>query len=71
MEVKELAERIKELNIQSCTGCPFHKRDDCKLHGTVCIDINNNIGSAESLLQLEHFFETGEVKEILEEEEND
>lgn len=68
MEVKELAERIKELNIQSCTYCPFYKRDDCKLHGTVCIDINNNIGTAEGLLQLQHFIKTGAIKEILEEE---
>lgn len=71
MKVKNLAEKIKELNIDSCTSCPFYKRDDCKLHGTVCIDINNNIGTAEGLLQLEHFIKTGEVKEILEEEEND
>lgn len=69
MKVKNLAEKIKKLNIDSCTSCPFYKRDDCKLHGTVCIDINNNIGTAESLLQLQHFLKTGEVKEILEEEE--
>lgn len=76
MEVKELANKIKELNIASCTSCPFCEEErwfgrDCKLHGTICICIDVNIGSAESLLQLEHFFETGEVKEILEEEEND
>lgn len=63
MKVKNLAEKIKKLNIDSCTSCPFYKRDDCKLHGTVCIDINNNIGTAESLLQLQHFLKTGEVKE--------
>lgn len=66
MEVKELAEKIEKLNIQSCTGCPFYKRDDCELHGVACIDVNENLGFAESLLQLEHFFETGEVTEILE-----
>ena len=71
MEVKELAERIKELNIQSCTYCPFYKRDNCKLHGNICIDNSRNINNAKGLLQLEHFFKTGEVKEILEEEEND
>ncbi|MFQ9545332.1 MAG: hypothetical protein ACLR02_09970 [Clostridium sp.] len=70
MEVKELVKNIKELNIESCTGCPFYKRDDCKLHGVACI-VNKNLGLAESILQLEHFFKTGEVKEILEEEEND
>lgn len=69
MKVKNLAEKIKELNIDSCTSCPFYKRDDCKLHGTVCIDINNNIGTAEGLLQLQHFIKTGAIKEILEEEE--
>lgn len=68
MEIKELVKKIKELNIESCTYCPFYKRDDCKLHGTICVCIDVNIGSAESLLQLEHFFKTGEVKEILEEE---
>lgn len=71
MKVKNLAEKIKELNIDSCTSCPFYKRDDCKLHGTVCIDINNNIGTAEGLLQLQHFIKTGAIKELLEEEEND
>lgn len=69
MKIKNLAEKIKELNIDSCTSCPFYKRDDCKLHGTVCIDINNNIGTAEGLLQLQHFIKTGAIKEILEEEE--
>lgn len=63
MKVKELANKIKELNIESCTCCPFYKRDGCKLHGTICVCIDVNIGSAESLLQLEHFFETGEVKD--------
>lgn len=70
MEVKELAEKIKELNIDSCTSCPF-KRDYCELHGVACIDVNENLGFAESLLQLEHFFETGAIKKILEEEKND
>lgn len=70
MKVKNLAEKIKELNIDSCTSCPFYKRDDCKLHGTVCIDINNNIGTAEGLLQLQHFIKTGAIKEILEEEDD-
>lgn len=70
MKIKNLAEKIKELNIDSCTSCPFYKRDDCKLHGTVCIDINNNIGTAEGLLQLQHFIKTGAIKEILEEEDD-
>lgn len=73
MKVKELAKKIKELDIASCTSCPFCEEArwfgrDCKLHGTICVCIDVNIGSAESLLQLEHFFKTGEVKEILEEE---
>lgn len=67
MKVKELANKIKELNIASCTSCPF-KRDYCELHGVACIDVNENLGFAESLLQLEHFFETGAIKKILEEE---
>lgn len=65
MEVKELAKKIRELNIESCTYCPFYKRDDCKLHGNICIDNSRNINNAKGLLQLEHFFKTGEVKEIL------
>lgn len=69
MEVKELARKIKELNIECCAGCPFYKRDvlrvGCKLHASVCVCINvdSNVDNAEGLLQLEHFFETGEVKD--------
>lgn len=70
MEVKELANKIKELNIVGCTYCPFSERTTCKIHGIICVDNNRNINYAKSLLQLEHFFE-GEVKEILEEEKND
>ena len=71
MEVKELTKKIKKLNIEGCTDCPFYKRDGCKVHGNICIDNNRNINNAKGLLQLEHFFKTGEVKEILEEEGND
>lgn len=68
MEVKELAKKIKELGIESCTDCPFYKRDGCKIHGNICIDNKRNINNAKGLLQLEHFIKTGEIKEILEEE---
>jgi hypothetical protein len=66
MKVKNLAGKIKELNIEGCTSCPFNERTTCKIHGNICISINNNIDNAKGLLQLEHFFKTGEVKEILE-----
>ena len=68
MKVKKLAKKIKELNIEGCASCPFNERATCKIHGNICISINNNINNAKGLLQLEHFFKTGDVKEILEEE---
>lgn len=71
MKVKNLAKKIKELNIESCTDCPFYKRDGCKIHGTICIGTAHNVDTAKGLLQLEHFIKTKEIVEILEEEEND
>jgi len=71
VKVKKLAEKIKKLNIDSCTSCPFYKRDGCKLPEITCVCIDRTIALAKGLLQLEHFLKTGEVKEILEEEEND
>ena len=71
MKVKKLAKKIKELNIEGCTDCPFYKRDGCKIHGNICIDNSRNINNAKGLLQLEHFVKTKEIIEILEEKESD
>ena len=61
MKVKKLAKKIEELSIQSCTSCPFYKRDDCKLHSSLCVCEGRNVSVAESILQLEEFFKKGKV----------
>lgn len=64
MEVKELAKKIRELNIETCGDCPFYETPIiCKLHGDICIMDSTEV--AKGLLQLKMFFETEEVKEIL------
>lgn len=60
MKVKELAKKIKEMNVQSCGYCPFHKEirygNDCKLHSSMCIYKGRNTAIADDILQLEKYF---------------
>lgn len=62
MKVKKLVKKIEKLSIQSCTSCPFHKRNGCKLHSSLCVCEGRNISVAESILQLEKFFKAGEIR---------
>ena len=71
MEVKELAKKIEEMNVQSCGYCPFRKgmryENDCKLHSSMCIYKGRNTAIADDILILEKYFE--DIEEVEEFEE--
>ena len=57
MEVKELVKKIEEMNVQSCSDCPFsNERLDCILDSSMCICVGRNTAIADDILQLEKYF---------------